>query len=84
MVELRSGEVLLNQCAGGPCAVCKQRISPGPAVQLSKRSNRIRHVDCMPQTDTRRGNGGKDRKLERFLHSTRRKVPDHVREENQE
>lgn len=53
MIELRQGEILLENCAGGKCAVCKQRILPGKAVQLSKNTNSIRHIECVPQTDSR-------------------------------
>src|SRR5258708_6892082 len=53
IMELRPGEVLISQCAGGNCIVCKHRIEPGIAIQLSKWSNRIRHVDCVPKTDGR-------------------------------
>jgi ferredoxin len=53
MADLRAGEVLLEQCGGGSCAVCRGRIPPGPAVQLSKWTTRLRHVGCMPKTDKR-------------------------------
>lgn len=53
MTGLRHGELLLNQCAGGKCAVCKELITPGRAVQLNCRSSRIRHVEGLPKTDTR-------------------------------
>lgn len=49
IVELRPSEFLLNQCAGGFCAVCKLRIEAGAAVQLSRYTSRIRHVGCMPR-----------------------------------
>ncbi len=52
-VELRSGEAVV-QCAGGQCCVCKMRIAPGPAVQVSSSSNYIRHTHCMPKKDARR------------------------------
>jgi len=58
-MTLRNGEVLISKSAGGPCAVCKGRIQPGQAVQLSKWSARIRHVECLPKSDTREGQGGK-------------------------
>ena len=50
--ELRPGEIIVAY-AGGLCYVCKQRIAAGPAVQLSSRSNQIRHVGCMPKTNSR-------------------------------
>ena len=52
-MTLRHGEVLIEKSAGGPCAVCKGRIEPGKAVQLSCRSARIRHVECLPKSDAR-------------------------------
>ena len=55
MAELRAGEVLLENCDGGKCIVCKQLIPPGKAVQLSKWTNSIRHLDCMPIKDTGMG-----------------------------
>ncbi len=43
---LHHGECLLSQCAGGICAVCRGRVPVGAAVQISSRSNEIRHVEC--------------------------------------
>jgi ferredoxin len=51
-MELRPGEMVV-QCAGGKCVSCKQRIEPGPAVQLSARTSAIRHPQCMPKKDKR-------------------------------
>ncbi len=51
-MELRAGEVTV-QCAGGVCAVCRGRIIPGQAVQLSSYTCRLRHQECMPVTDRR-------------------------------
>jgi hypothetical protein len=51
-VELRPGEMVV-QVAGGKCVCCKQRVNPGPAVQLSARTTSIRHTTCMPKTDSR-------------------------------
>jgi hypothetical protein len=59
MIDLRIGECLLENCAGGSCSVCKEKIPAGKAVQLSKWSNRIRHVECVPKSDTRRDKGSK-------------------------
>ena len=53
MSTLRIGEFLIEQCAGGKCVVCKGRIPPGPANQLSSHSAAIRHVECLPKKDTR-------------------------------
>lgn len=52
MSELRSGEEIVHS-AGGRCVVCKQKIEPGRAVQLSKWTSNIRHLECMPKTDSR-------------------------------
>ncbi len=60
-MELRSGEYLIENCAGGRCVVCKGVIPPGKAVQLSRYIAKIRHVECMPQTDTRLKVGGRIR-----------------------
>lgn len=49
---LRVGEVIIK-VAMGKCSVCKQPIAAGNAVQLSKNSVRIRHLECMPKTDGR-------------------------------
>lgn len=54
MTNLRIGELVIK-CAGGTCAVCRMRIEPGDAVQLSANTSRIRHVECMPKSDSRRG-----------------------------
>jgi hypothetical protein len=51
-MELRPGECLLQKTSG-PCAVCKKKIEPGPAIQLSKNSSRIRHIECVPKSDSR-------------------------------
>lgn len=53
-MELKPDEVLLSQCAGGICVVCKKRIEPGPAIQLNRFSNRIRHVECTPTKEKRK------------------------------
>lgn len=45
-MDLARGECLLEQCAGGVCSVCKGRVEPGRAVQLSALDNKIRHVGC--------------------------------------
>ncbi len=58
MADLRSGELVV-QSAGGICAVCRQRIPSGPAVQLSSQTSRIRHVECVPKTDSRSRGGFK-------------------------
>ena len=52
MSDLRFGEVIIK-CAGGKCCVCKERVKPGLAVQLSSKTNAIRHQSCMPKTDSR-------------------------------
>ena len=49
---MRFGEAMVY-CAGGICAVCKQRIAVGPAIQLSSKTSAIRHEACMPKEDTR-------------------------------
>ncbi len=54
MSELRKGECIV-QVATGRCAVCKNLIVKGPAVQLSAYTTRLRHLECMPKKDTRRG-----------------------------
>jgi hypothetical protein len=51
-MELRPGEQLVT-VAGGKCNVCKKRIEPGKAVQVSAYSNAIRHPECLPETDQR-------------------------------
>lgn len=55
--ELRTGEELVR-CAGGECCVCKQRIQPGFAVQISRYSNYLRHPSCMPKSDGRKRKRG--------------------------
>lgn len=63
MVEIRSGECLIES-AGGSCCVCRKKILPGKAVQVSKWVARIRHVECMPKEDTRYRKGqGRPRKV---------------------
>lgn len=52
MPELRLGEVIVN-VAGGKCAVCKEKIKEGKAIQLSSFSAAIRHFDCVPKKDKR-------------------------------
>ena len=52
MSEIRTGELVV-QSAGGKCCVCKLRIVPGPAVQVSRQSSGIRHLECLPKTDSR-------------------------------
>jgi hypothetical protein len=51
-MDLRRGEEIVH-VVGGPCTVCKGRILEGKAVQLSKYTARIRHLECMPKTDSR-------------------------------
>lgn len=51
MIELRPHEFLLKECAGGTCSVCKMKINPGNAVQLSRYTSRIRHVECEPKQE---------------------------------
>lgn len=60
-IELRPGETLVR-CGGGKCAVCKLPIEPNTdAVQLSCHSSFVRHVACMPRTDTRYRHVGSSR-----------------------
>ncbi len=56
-MELRMGEVMVGQCAGGICIVCKNKILPGPAVYVTKWSNKIRHLECLPKVSHRTGTG---------------------------
>jgi hypothetical protein len=52
MAELRHGEEIIH-IAFGKCIVCKEPIPAGEAVQLSKYTNAVRHVECMPGSDNR-------------------------------
>jgi hypothetical protein len=54
MSDLRHGEEIVT-VAGGTCNVCKVKIVPGKAVQLSKYTSRLRHVECLPKSDSRVG-----------------------------
>jgi hypothetical protein len=54
MSNLRHGEEIVT-VAGGKCEVCKQKVEPGKAVQLSKYTIRIRHTHCLPKSDSREG-----------------------------
>jgi hypothetical protein len=49
---LRHGEEVVK-IAGGRCSVCKQAVMAGQAIQLSKWTIRIRHLTCLPKTDSR-------------------------------
>lgn len=65
-MNLRLGELVVK-CAGGKCAVCKNVIEPGDAVQLSSYTNRIRHLNCTPKTDSRGKRIGRKRQKRKFL-----------------
>jgi hypothetical protein len=54
MSQLRHGEEIVT-VARGTCNVCKQPILSGKAVQLSKYTTRLRHMECMPKSDSRGG-----------------------------
>jgi hypothetical protein len=43
-MDLDSGEVVVHVLRG-LCEVCKKKIEKGPAVQLSSKTNAIRHAD---------------------------------------
>lgn len=66
-VELRTGEELVHCAGGAKCCVCKGPIPKGEAVQLSKWTSRLRHVECMPKRDTRQGIGGTFRRGRKIL-----------------
>lgn len=52
--QTRHGEEIVT-VAGGTCNVCKNKIEAGKAVQLSRYTSRLRHIECMPKSDSRAG-----------------------------
>lgn len=56
---LRENEKEIALIAQAKCCVCKNYIIPGPAISVSPYNNAVRHLNCVPKSDTRIGKRGR-------------------------